>query len=131
MQFDDFINRVQEETKLGTREEAIEITRAVLETLGERLDRKVRNGVAAQLPDELKEFLLARSDHTDRYGLIEFYNRVGARADLKHQAAVTRTGQVVSVLRQAIPEGEIQDILEDLPDEYEELFEKKSPSPGS
>ena len=129
MQFDDFINRVQDQTKLETREEAIEITRAVLETLGERLDRKVRNGVAAQLPDELKEFLLARSENTDRYGLTEFYNRVGARADLKHEVAATR--QVVSALRQAIPAGEIQDILEDLPGEYEALFQKKLPRPGS
>jgi uncharacterized protein (DUF2267 family) len=128
MQFDDFINRVQEQTRLGTREEAIGITRAVLETLGERLDRKVRNGVAAQLPDELKEFLLARSDNTDRYELTEFYNRVGARADLKYQDATERTLQVFSVLRQAIPEGEIQDILEDLPSEYEELFQTELPN---
>jgi uncharacterized protein (DUF2267 family) len=128
MKFDDFVDRVQEQTKLSTREEAISITRAVLETLGERLDRKVRNGVVAQLPDELKEFLLARSDNTDRYELTEFYNRVGARADLKYQEASERTWQVFSVLRQAIPEGEIQDILEDLPSEYEELFEKELPN---
>ena|SRR5919109_4390758 len=128
MQFEEFVDRVHEQTKLSTREEAITITRAVLETLGERLDRKVRNGVAAQLPDELKDFLLARSDHTDRYDLTEFYNRVGARADLKYQEAAERTWQVFSVLRQAIPEGEIQDILEDLPSEYEELFEKELPN---
>src|SRR5215211_5538143 len=103
MQFDDFITRVQEQARLNTRDEAIAITRAVLETLGERLDRKVRNGVEAQLPNELKDFLLARSDNTNRYELAEFYNRVGARADLNYQNASTRTGQVVSVLRQAIP----------------------------
>jgi uncharacterized protein (DUF2267 family) len=123
MQFDEFIIRVQEQTNLGTREEAIAITKAALETLGERLDRKARNGVEAQLPNELKEFLLARSENTDQYDLAEFYNRVGARADLKYQDAVTRTRQVFAVLRQAIPAGEIQDILEDLPDEFEELFE--------
>lgn len=67
MQFDDFINRVREHTGLDTPEEAIAITKAALETLGERLDRKVRNGVAAPLPDELIDFLLARSDNTDRY----------------------------------------------------------------
>jgi uncharacterized protein (DUF2267 family) len=128
MQFDDFINQVQEQTKLSTREEAITVTRAVLETLGERLDRKVRNGVVAQLPDELKDFLLARSDNTDRYELTEFYNRIGVRADLKYQEAAERTWQVFLVLRQAIPEGEIQDILEDLPSEYEELFEKELPN---
>lgn len=41
------------------------LVRAVLETLGERLDRKVRNGVEAQLPNMLKEFLLARSENPD------------------------------------------------------------------
>lgn len=129
MHFDDLINRVQEQTKLDTSEEAIAVTKAVLETLGERLDRKVRNGVAAQLPDELKDFLLARSNQTERYDLAEFYNRVGARADLKYQDAAERTSQVVAVLQQALPSGEIQDILEDLPPEYEALFEKEFPNP--
>ena len=114
MQFDDFITRVQEQAGLNTRDEAISITRAVLETLGERLDRKVRNGLEAQLPNELKEFLLGRVEHSDQYDLQEFYNRVGARADLKYGDAVQRTRQVISVLRQAVPGGEIEDILEDL-----------------
>jgi uncharacterized protein (DUF2267 family) len=128
MQFDEFISQVQEQSKLAAREDAIGITKAVLETLGERLDRKVRNGVVAQLPDELKEFLLARSDNTDRYELSEFYNRVGARADLNYQDAVRRTWQVFSVLRQAIAAGEVQDILESLPSGYEELFGDEVPN---
>ena len=127
MQIDDFISRVQEQTRLDTRGEAIALTKAVLETLGERLDRKVRNGVAAQLPEELKDFLLARGDHTERYDLAEFYKRVGARADMSDQDASTHTGQVLSVLRQAISEGEVQDILEDLPAEYQQLFGKELP----
>ena len=122
MQFDDFITRVQEQAGLNTRDEAISITRAVLETLGERLDRKVRNGLEAQLPNELKEFLLGRVEHSDQYDLQEFYNRVGARADLKYGDAVQRTRQVISVLRQAVPGGEIEDILEDLSPEFGELF---------
>ena len=122
MQFDDFITRVQEQASLDTREESIMLTRAVLETLGERLDRKVRNGIEAQLPNELKEFLLARKEHSDQYGLEEFYNRIGARADLKYEDATVRTRQVLSVLRQAVPGGEIEDILENLPPDYGELF---------
>jgi uncharacterized protein (DUF2267 family) len=122
MQFDDFITRVQEQAGLNTRDEAISITRAVLETLGERLDRKVRNGLEAQLPNELKEFLLGRVENSDQYDLQEFYNRVGARADLKYGEAVERTRQVITVLRQAVPGGEIEDILEDLSPEYGKLF---------
>jgi uncharacterized protein (DUF2267 family) len=129
MQFDEFINRVQEQAKMDASEKAISLTKAVLETLGERLDRKVRNGVAAQLPKELKDFLLTGSDQTDRYPLAEFYNRVGARADLKYQDAVKRTLQVFVVLQRALPSGEIQDILEDLPSEYEALFEEELPNP--
>lgn len=122
MQFDDFITRVREQARLDTREESISITRAVLETLGERLDRKVRNGLEAQLPNELKDFLLARVEHSDQYDLQEFYNRVGARADLRAGDATERTKQVIAVLRQAVPGGEIEDILEDLSPEYGELF---------
>ncbi len=122
MQFDDFITQVQEQARLDTREEAVTITRAVLETLGERLDRKVRNGVEAQLPNELNEFLLVRANRSDQYDLEEFYNRVGARADLTYETATQRTRQVISVLRQAIPGGEIEDVLEDLSPEYGELF---------
>ena len=122
MQFDDFLTRVQEQARLDTRDDAIRITQAVLETLGERLDRKVRNGVEAQLPDELKEFLVARAEHSDQYDLEQFYNRVGARADLKYVDATEQTREVLAVLREAIPEGEIEDILEDLPPEYRKLF---------
>ena len=122
MQFDDFIARVQEQTGFDTREEAIQVTRAVLETLGERLNRKVRNGIEVQLPNQLKEFLLAREENSDGYGLEEFYNRIGARADLKYSDATQRTRQVLSVLREAIPAGELEDIREDLPPDYGALF---------
>lgn len=128
MQFDDFITQVQERARLDTREGAEAITRAMLETLGERLERKVRKGVAAQLPNELKDFLLTRAENTDRYELREFYNRVGARADLKYQDATERTRQVMSVLRQALSGGEMQDILESLPSKYKELFEEEPPN---
>lgn len=128
MQYDDFIRQVQGQANLDSPEEATEITRAVLETLGERLDRTVRDGVEAQLPNELKEFLLARADPVpDRYDLPEFYNRVGARADLKYYDAAERSWQVFSVLKQAIADGEVQDILKSLPEEFGELFGKDIP----
>jgi uncharacterized protein (DUF2267 family) len=127
MRFEDFVKRVQEQANLSTREDSERITKAVLQTLGERLDRKVRNGVLAQLPDELKDFLLASGKDSDQYNLAEFYNRVGARADLKYQDATERTQQVFAVLQQAIPEGEKQDILESLPGEFEELFGVERP----
>ena len=128
MQFEEFIRAVQERARLDSRDEAIAITRAVLEALGERLDRKVRNGVEAQLPNELKEFLLVRKETADRYDLAEFYTRIAARSQLKYQDALERAGQVFSVLREAISDGEVQDMMESLPGEYGKLFTQESPN---
>ena len=94
----------------------------MLETLGERLDRKARNGIEAQLPNELKTFLLAREEQSDAYRLEEFYNRIGARANLTYEEAAQRTRQVFAVLQQATAGGEIQDIRQDLPPDYGALF---------
>ncbi|HSL42716.1 MAG TPA: DUF2267 domain-containing protein [Anaerolineales bacterium] len=125
MQFEDFINRVQEQAGLP-REEAMTVTRAVLETLGERVDRQIWNGVVAQLPQELEEYVLARADITDRYELEEFYNRVGARSGLKRSDAAERTRQVMSVLKEAISAGEWNNIVDSLRGrEYGELFGEK------
>ena len=128
MQFEEFIRQVQERSGMETREESLAITRAVLETLGERVDRRVRNGLEAQLPNELKAFLLAREENPDEYDLAEFYNRVAARADLNYQDATEQTRQVFAVLQQAIAGGEHQDLLQSLPDEYAELFKQEPPN---
>lgn len=124
MQFDEFINRVQEQTRMDGPEDAERIARAVLETLGERIDRKVRNGVVAQLPPALKDLVLERAQTNDQYTLEEFYNRVGARAGLTHQTARERTRQVLSVFQEAIGEGETRQILESLPTDYGQLFNR-------
>jgi len=122
MQFGEFIDRVQERTGLSSRDDVEAVIKAVLETLGERLDRKVRNGVEAQLPNELKESLLVRAQATGQYNVEESFNRVRARADLTYQDATERTRQVLSILREAISDGEIQDIRESLPGEYDILL---------
>lgn len=128
MQYLDFIHRVQEETGVNSPERAAQISRAVLETLGERLDRQTRNGVVAQLPKELKEFMLTRANGGDSYDVPEFYRRVGARAGMKYYDSAERTWKVMAVLREAIPDGEVNDILEGLPADFVELFGEAVPN---
>ena len=129
MRYDEFIDRVLEKSGLDSRERAIELTKATLETLGERLDRTVRRGVASQLPDELKELLLSRGDG-DSYQLQEFYQRVGARADTNYQNAAKRAKAVLSVLQEAISAGEVQDMVDSLPEGYATLFDGEVSGPG-
>jgi uncharacterized protein (DUF2267 family) len=129
MQYDEFIDKVQLRSGLESRERLIEITRAALETLGERLDRTVRRGVASQLPSELREMLLSRSD-SDQYLLQEFYRRVGARADTKYYDAAERATAVLGVLQEAVSASQLQEMVDSLPSEYSRLFEGSVLGPG-
>jgi uncharacterized protein (DUF2267 family) len=128
MQFEQFIEQVKEEGKLSSRDDALRITEATLETLGERLYRTERVDLGAQLPGELKDFLFKRQEpeptnrrHTDRYLLQEFFNRVGARAGTGYYDAAQRARAVMHVLRQAVSPGALDKALDGLPDEYREL----------
>jgi uncharacterized protein (DUF2267 family) len=122
MRYEEFVHRVATAANIDG-EQAKTITRSVLETLGERLERTHRNHLADQLSEELREMVLDRPV-TRRFLLEEFYNRVAARADLRHSPAVRRTKAVMEVLRQAVSEGELEDIRAELPSEYGELFGK-------
>ncbi len=130
MQYKEFVTKVKENAGLESMEEAGQIVDAVLETLGERLSKTMKEHLAAQLPLELKEPVLKRT-YTDRYDLEIFYDRVGARADTGYAHAVTKTRAVMSVLQEAISRGEIEHILSELPEEYEEPFGKEPESPVS
>ena len=128
MDYEEFLNLVQQYAGLDTQEEALQITRATLETLGERIYRSARGDIASQLPGELKPLLSARvspetsRQQVDRFSLEEFYNRVSARADVGYPRAVSRSRAVMSVLKEAISGGEWEDLRSELPAEYSDLL---------
>jgi uncharacterized protein (DUF2267 family) len=103
------------------RSEAERLTGAVLTTLGERLISSERDRLAAQLPAELKPHLVHQPPGME-YSLIRFYDAVAERADMDRQSIPESTRAVMSVLQDAVSEGEIQDVLNALPPEYAELF---------
>jgi len=128
MQYNEFMERVQERANLDSQEDAARITEVVLATLGERLYRTEAAELEAQLPKELKGHFFARQppentrQDTDRFQLEEFYNRISARTDVNYSQAKKLTKSVMSVLREAVTPGEWQDALSTLPSEYAELF---------
>jgi uncharacterized protein (DUF2267 family) len=121
MEYAEFIHSVQERAGMTFPEEAASAVEAVLETLGERLERTERDNLATQLPKELARLLEKRGE-TQRYDLEEFYNRVGARAEVRHRRAVELAHCVASVLKEAVSPGELRDVLEQLPYEYGQVF---------
>jgi len=130
MQYDTFVDQVQAKAGVGSRDEAIRLAEATLETLGERLYRTDRGDIGAQLGHELEQVLLKRAaDQTtrqdvDRFGIADFYHRVSARSGIAGPDATEGARAVVSVLREALSPGAWRKVPASLPTEYRELWEE-------
>jgi uncharacterized protein (DUF2267 family) len=121
MQYDNFIDRVQQLAGLNSQEGAVRITRATLETLGERLSRVETRQLATQLPKELQAYFHPRQE-SQIFPLEEFFNRVSARAHIRRAEAVDQAQAVIGVLREAVSAGEIEDVRTELAPDYDLLF---------
>lgn len=122
MQHDAFIGQVQARAQLHSRGAAEEATRATLETLAERIDPGLGEGLAAQLPREIGENIHRVTKETEQgpgaedFDLNEFLSRVAQRshsdtAQASHSARVVfevldeaTTGHVMDRVRQSLPE---------------------------
>src|SRR3954463_3154472 len=127
MQYDEFIQRVQTEAEIESREDAVQATKVVLETLGECVYRTELSEFAAQLPKGIREFVTAVQSPVNtrnslaRYNLEQFYNQVGARTSSRHPHAVKLTRAVAGVLTDAVSPGEIANLKEQLPADFSQL----------
>jgi uncharacterized protein (DUF2267 family) len=130
MHYEGFIDRVRERTGLEDKHLAEIAVRAFFETLGERLHRTEREKLAAQLPNQLKEFIVIHPAH-DFFGLEEFYTRVASRAGVRYPHGVGQAKAIVTVLKEAVSPGELADVLADLTSDYGELFGEKEVTPLS
>jgi uncharacterized protein (DUF2267 family) len=103
---------------------------ALVETLGERLQKTERDHLGDQLPGELKVHLFKRP-LTVPFGLEEFYTRMAARTGLRYAAAVQRSRCVAVALLQSASGGELDDVRAQLQPEFDELFGQPPKSPLS
>ena len=138
MESKEFVKRVQDQAELASPEEAVAAMEAVLGTLGEMLSPLDRRHLAAQLQKPMKDYVSRwvqrppkEITRPHRFTLEEFYNRVAARSNVRHPAAVKHSQAVMKVLREAVAPGELADIFRELPDEYEELLTGTAKSPAS
>lgn len=126
MHHDEFIGQVQHRARLSSRGDAERATRAVLETLAERLDGGEAKDLASQLPREIAYHLTRdpdRARESERLSLDEFQRRVSERSGVDLPAAVHQTRAVISVLDEAASAGEMSDIKQQLGEEFAPLFE--------
>ena len=122
MQYDEFMGLVHNRARLASSGEAVRATRATLEVLGQRLFGGEPKDLAAQLPQEVGRFLL-ETEKSESFGLDEFYERVGDKEGIDLPVAVHHSRAVMSVVQEAVSAGEWDDLQEQLPDEYDDLFD--------
>jgi uncharacterized protein (DUF2267 family) len=121
MKYNEFVGKVQNRARLGTTGEAVRATRATLEVLGQRLFGGEAKDLAAQLPEEVGQFL-KQDGGSEAFGVDEFYERVSDREGVDLPEAVHHARSVISVVNEAVTAGELEDVRGQLPQEYDDLF---------
>lgn len=127
MQYQEFVDRVRSQARLESDEQATTLIRATLETLADHLAGNAPAKLAAQLPEQIGEFITSyKSDENatgEGFGVEEFIRRTTEKA--KSGDAETVRKQVIAVLgvlRIAVSEGEFDKMRGTLPPAYDELF---------
>jgi len=127
VQYQEFVYRVKEQIDAtqpatDTQRVAEGAITATLETLGERLTGGEANDLAAQLPRELQEPLQRTTEEAEDFSLKEFYERVAEREEVDIQTARQDASAVITVLGLALTPGQLDDVMAQLPEEFNALF---------
>ncbi|GII24870.1 DUF2267 domain-containing protein [Planosporangium mesophilum] len=120
MKYARFIEKVAERMG-GSLGQAEAVTQAALLTLAERITGGEARDLAEQLPTELREFLTTTDEPAEAFDLDEFVRRVSIRAGVDSDTASRGVPAVFQTLHRAVGDGEFQDVLGQLPKEFQNL----------
>ncbi|HEY2126777.1 MAG TPA: DUF2267 domain-containing protein [Streptosporangiaceae bacterium] len=115
---------VAERTGLS-REESADITRAVLEGLGDQLSDGEAKRLAADLPDLAGQVQVRRRRRTEAHPvrLVEFIRQLSQRTGVTEDDARAGAAAVLAVLREALGEDGYRHLTGQLPTAYAELVQ--------
>ena len=122
MKYDAFMGQVQNRLELPDTGRTVRATRAVLQTLAERLQAGEAEDLASPLPMEVDYYLLS-AESGQRFDYDEFLNRVSDRANVERSDAAYYAKVVVGLVSEHVPRGEIEQVRAQLPDDYRDLFD--------
>ena len=122
MNYKEFVGQVQHRLELAEFGQAVRSTRATLTTLGERLHEGEATDLASPLPMEIDRYLIA-ADSGQRFDYDEFLDRVSEREGVDRADANHHAQQLVALLAEIVPAGNLEKARNQLPDDYEALFE--------
>ena len=123
VQYEEFLSKVQDRIGPAGPDEARRTVTATLSTMSERINGGEAKDLAAQLPEELKEPIQRSGEEAERFSFEEFLRRVGEREGMNTDAARDHASAVITVLREAVIGGQLDDIRAQLPQEFSSLFQ--------
>lgn len=124
MNYREFVGQAQHRLELDELGPTVRVIRAVLTTLGERVDPGEATDLASPLPMEIDRYLIEAAEQGgEKFSFDEFLNRVSERADLNRSTANYYSQTVVGLVGDIVPPGNIEKIRNQLPDEFEPIFQ--------
>ena len=127
MKYNEFIKHVQTLAQLESVQEAQRATQATLETIRERVVGNEASQLAAQLPQELAQYLQGREgENGQHFAVAEFYRRVTEKEGIEPTTAAIHTRAVFTVLQSAVTPGEFADLKANFSQDYAELFSEQN-----
>lgn len=129
MEYHEFVGEVQHRLELPGMGEAVRANRAVLTTLGERIQEGEASNLAGPLPMEIDRYLLD-AESGQQFDFDEFVDRVAARAALQEgddgrAEAVYYVQAIVALLADQVPGSEFEEVREGFPEDedFDQFFE--------
>ncbi|BAY22066.1 hypothetical protein NIES2100_18290 [Calothrix sp. NIES-2100] len=123
MEYNEFITHVQSLAQSNSRAEAERAIFATLETIEERIGSAQAQELAAQLPDELRNYLKAsQKESAQSFNLQEFIARTSQKENIDPIMAVNHVRAVFAVLQNAVPPEKFTAFHTHFSHDYEELF---------
>lgn len=121
----EFVQRVEQLAGLSSREAVQHAIFSTLETLAERVGADPARHLSYHLPEQLRPPLLKHSVGTPGvpFALDEFFNRVARREHCTVTEVVRRVRAVTEVIKEAIPPRGEDELFEQLPADYQQLFD--------
>lgn len=130
MNYKDFVGQVQHRLEYAQYGKAVRAIRAVLTTLGERMPEGEATDLASPLPMEIDRYLI-EAEHGQRFDYDEFLERVAEREGVDRSDANYHAQQVLVVVAEDVPVGNIEKARAGLPEEFDPLFELLDTSEAS
>ncbi|MGC9497321.1 DUF2267 domain-containing protein [Streptomyces sp. WG7] len=127
MRLDEFLTLVRDRGEYHSKEEAEQVSTAVLWVIASRIDPEEAAGLASDLPAPLDDVLRLERGRPESFGREEFLRRVAQQTGARPRTAEWDAGAVLSTLTEAVPGERVDHLLAGLSPDCADLFGGPAP----